>query len=327
MQPSVDTTLNLIRRRDRAGDPLDYRRVRRALQERTVVRVAPGSFADPTQWNGLSAIEQHCTRMQEAADRMRAPAVFSHRAAAALWGMDILGAWPHCVDVRVSQGRGGRSTGLIRRHTLGLTGIDLVSWREHWVTSPAQTAIDLAATSDLLHGVVILDQSLWARRPGGPLATIDELHSIAERWPSPKGASRMRRALELATGLSDSVRESQSRVLLGRLGFPEPVLQHPIPLAGGRIALLDFYFPDHDHGGECDGAGKYVDPALLAGRRPEQALMAEKDRGDAVRRRVSRLSRWRTPDLRRPRQLYDILTADGLPSALPAPPAGLVVPD
>lgn len=325
MQTSIESELRLIRRRDRPEDPLDYRRVRRAVEGGVVARIAPGAFAKPTAWTALTPMGRHRVRTIEAADRMQAPAVISHHAAAAIHGIDVLGSWPERIDVRVAPGSGGRSTGLIRRHALGIDDLDLVEWRGHLLTSPAQTALDLAAAQDFLHGVVALDRVLWAGRSGGWLATIDDLRILAGRRASPKGSARIRKAVEFATHLSDSVRETQSRVLLAMLGFPTPELQHPIVLADGRTAYSDFFFADFDHTGEFDGVGKYLDPDLLEGRTPEEALIAEKDRSDAIRRVVSRESRWRTPDLRRPRRLYDILTADGLPSSKPPPPSGLVI--
>ncbi len=67
-------------------------------------------------------------------------------------------------------------------------------------------------------------------------------------------------------------------MLIEALGFPPPILQHPIPLASGRRAFLDFYFAEFDHGGEFDGVGKYLDPSLRNERTAEEALIAEKDR-------------------------------------------------
>ncbi|MFD5215816.1 hypothetical protein [Microbacterium sp. NPDC058345] len=327
MHSPAEPDLPLIRRRDRPGEPFDYRRVRRALASGKVTRVAPGTFLDRDRWLSTSPVEKHRLRVIEAAERMRKPAVFALFAAAAWWNMEILGPWPTLIDVRVPRDYPGRSTGLIRRHAWGTDGIELVEWGRHAVTSPAQTAIDLASVLDRLHGVVVLDQALWRRREGGPLTTWDELEAIHVARETPRGAARVRNAVADASELSDSVRESQSRVLLKRLGFPEPLLQHPIPLTDGAFAFPDFYFPDRDHSGEFDGLGKYLDPALLEGRTPEEALIAEKDREDALRRVVSRVSRWRTPALRRPRELYDILVADGLPSSKYPPPSGLVLPD
>lgn len=191
------------------------------------------------------------------------------------------------------------------------------------MTSPAQTVVDLAATLSFTAGVVCLDQVLWRRREGGPLATTGELHAALSPPGGLRGAARAERAVLFASALSDSVRESQSRVHIHLLGFPEPVLQHPLTLPSGRRAFPDFFFPDHAHAGEFDGVGKYIDPELLAVRTPEQALIAEKDRGDELRRVVRRHPRWRIPALRDPRLLYDILTGDGLPSSKPRPPVGV----
>ncbi|MEJ1088894.1 hypothetical protein WDU99_11240 [Microbacterium sp. Mu-80] len=317
-RPDID-----IRRvRDQPGELPDYRKLRRAMDNGAVHRVGPGAFVLTKEWQKLSRLDKHRLNVIEAADRMRHPALISHFAAASVHGMDILGSWPTRIDVRVSTGSGGRSTGLIRRHAIGIDEADAVAWRGHRITTPAQTAIDITAVSDHVLGVVVLDQALWANRPGGPLASIDEIRMLVEQRTSAKGSARIRRALDEATSLSDSVRESQSRVLIRRLGFPTPVLQKEFALSGGTVRT-DFYFPEHDHVGEFDGVGKYIDPKLLAGRTPEQALIAEKDRGDALARLVRRLSRWRTPALRRPRELYDILIADGLPSTLAPPPRSL----
>lgn len=317
--PSIE-----IRRVRELGDRPDYRKLRRGLEAGRIHRVGPGAYALMPAWQAMTPREKHRAKVVEAASRMRHPALISHFAAASVHGIEILGRWPERVDVRVdSGGRGGRSSGLIRRHGMGIDQADAVEWQNHWITTPAQTALDLAAIVDHVQAVVVLDQALWARRPGGALATLEQLHLLAENRSSQRGSARIRRALDVATSLADSVRESQSRVLIRRLGFPEPILQQEFLLPDGVRARTDFYFPEHHHVGEFDGVGKYLDPALLQGRTPEAALIAEKDRADALARLVHRVSRWRTPNLRRPRELYDILVADGQPSRLGPPSGGL----
>ncbi|MFC5432111.1 hypothetical protein ACFPJ2_00275 [Microbacterium suwonense] len=319
-----DTEIEIRRVRDQQYPP-DYRKLRREIGAESIHRVGPGAYALTAAWRGLSSRERHRMRVVEATLRMRRPALVSHFAAASVHRIEILGRWPSRIDVRVDGGSGGRSSGLIRRHGIGVDA-DAEQWGVHRITTPAQTAIDIAAIADHTQAVVVLDQVLWARRPGGPLATIEELRMLAARRSSSRGRAKIRHALDEATALSDSVRESQSRVLLKRLGFPEPVLQREFTLLDGSTAQTDFYFPEYDHVGEFDGVGKYLDPALLRGRTPADALIEEKDRGDALARIVSRVSRWRTPHLRRPRELYDILVADGLPSRLPPPPRSLQLP-
>ncbi|MDE0547273.1 hypothetical protein [Microbacterium sp. C7(2022)] len=256
--------------------------------------------------------------MWEAAARLAPGQVFSHLSAAALWGIHILGAWPDAVDVSVDRSRATRSGGAIRRHSRVIDGAAVQPWGTHAVTTPAQTALDLAACLPFVEGVAVADQVLWTRRRGGPLAHPADLAFLAESTAG-RGSGRARRVTAFARGGADSVRESQSRVVLATLGFPEPRLQQRFMLPNGRDAFSDFFWPEHSHIGEFDGLDKYRDPALLRGRTPEEALIAEKDREDELRRLVSRFSRWRTPMLTHPQRLYDTLTGAGLPSSRPRP--------
>ncbi|WP_052674146.1 hypothetical protein [Microbacterium azadirachtae] len=319
MRAETEHPIVVHRRREQHG-PVDDRRLRRLVREGQQVRIVAGSYASASGWRDLTPRQRHLVRVLEVADRARAPLVFTHSAAAACWGVERIAAWPPQVEVRIPTASGGRSSGAIRRRALGYDGVDLVPWRGHLITSPAQTVIDLAAEAGFVDGVIALDQARWARRRGGRLATLEQIRTTLAGQRRER--SRVRRAVEFSTQLSDSVRESQSRVLIDLLGFPAPVLQKEFALPGFGIARADFWFEERDQVGEFDGTGKYLDPVLLGGRSPEQALLAEKDRGDALRRQVRTLSRWRTPALRDPRLLYDILTADGLPSRLSRPRSG-----
>lgn len=306
------------RRRERDGVPLNDRLLKRAVRSGVYRRVVAGSYVLADEWKRLTPMQRHLVRVLEVADRARGPIVLTHSAAAAVHGIDRIGEWPRLVDVRIAQSSGGRSSGAVRRRALGFEGVDLVEWRGHLVTSPAQTAVDLASEATFTAGVIAVDQALWQRRPGGALAEHDELVRALDTNRR-RGLARVPAVIDFGTGLADSVRESEARVLLDRLGFPKPVLQKEFVLQGAKIARSDFYFPEHDHVGEFDGVGKYFDPDILDGRTPEQALIEEKDRADALRRQVSALSRWRTPDHRDPARLYRILVADGLPSRFPPP--------
>ena len=321
-EPS-DLSLQVVHARDRTATPIDYRYVRRALASDTTTRIAPGAYAASTQWQKLKPIEQHRLRVREAMGRSRGTLVLSHLAAAASWDIDILGAWPTRVDTRVERANGGRASGLLRRHAWGVDEADIAEWEGHFITTPAQTAVDLASVLSYTSAVIVMDQVLWDRRKGGALATRVEIERVMRESAPLRGNRKIERAFEFATSLSDSVRESQSRVVIRELGFPVPILQHPIRLLDGRWVYPDFYFGDFDHAAEFDGVGKYLDSELLKGRTPAQALIAEKDRADALTRVVSKLSRWRTPALRDPRVLYDILVAAGLPTRKQRPPKGI----
>ncbi|MGC5169330.1 hypothetical protein ACLQ2Q_01620 [Microbacterium sp. DT81.1] len=323
MEPRIEHPLAVFRRREQDVGLINERRLRRSLAQGTHVRVVAGSYADRRHWDRLSPMNRHFVRTLETADRLRGAAVFCHYAAAAIWGIDILGRWPAVIDVRIPRGSGGRSSGAVRRRALGFDGVDVVPWGAHLVTTPAQTVIDLARELTFTAGVAAMDRASWGRREGGPLTTSAEILESLERQSGARGMIRARRAAAFATHLSDSVRESQSRVAIDRLGFPTPELQRRIRLPSGRSVYPDFFFEEFDHAGEFDGKGKYFDPDILQGRSPQQALLEEKDREDELRRAVRALSRWRTPALQDPRMLYDILTADGLPSRRPRPRVGL----
>lgn len=304
----------VYRRAEREEQYADDRRLRARLHRGELVRISRGAFAAASDWSQLQPIERHAQRVWEAAARLSPGRVFSHHAAAALWGMELLGAWPERIDVI----GGGGSSGNIRRHRIDDSDVATMPWLDHFVTTPAQTAVHLAASLPYTHGVVAADQALWARRRGGSLTTRAQVLEVAERHRG-RSHARVQRVAEFARPGADSVRESQSRVIIASLGFPEPELQRRFVLRSGRVAYVDFWWEEHSHVGEFDGVGKYVDPRLLKGRSPERALLEEKDRGDELRREVRVVSRWRTPTLSRPRELYDLLTGDGLPSARPRP--------
>lgn len=130
------------------------------------------------------------------------------------------------------------------------------------------------------------------------------------------------RAIAFANSLAANVRETQSRVVIAQLGFPAPRIQERRVLKTGRVVFGDFYFPDHDHWGELDGRGKYVDPEFNADRGAAAHVIEEKNRENEIRREVRGFSRWEPADVDTPVRLYDILTGDGLPSALPRPRTG-----
>lgn len=315
MDPPLST---VFRRRENDGEPVNDRRLRASIAAGKISRIARGVYVDARQWRELTPIDRHAQRVWEAAARSRSQLCISHWAAAALHGIDILGAWPELVDVSVDTASGGRSSGAIRRHTRRRDAVDTMSWGPHVVTTPLQTAVDLAASLPLVEAVAVADQALWGKRTGGALVEASALRHAAHSRTG-RGCARAVRAADFATPLADSVRESQSRVLIRAMGFPAPRLQEHFVMSDGSNVFTDFYWLEHRHIGEFDGAGKYVDPRWLRGRSPDHVLLAEKDREDELRRRCDAFSRWRTPALRSPRVLYDILHGAGLPTSRPRP--------
>lgn len=308
----------VYRRQENDGDPVNDRRLRKRIASGEIERITRGVYAGRAVWRALTPLARYAQLVWECAARMSSGQLISHFSAAALHGIDVLGAWPEVFDVSIAPATGGRSSGVVRRHARDLSTVSTMPWGRHAVTTPLQTTVDLIGSVRFVTGVAIADQALWARRPSGALVQASELVAAAARVEG-RAAARAARAAGFATHLADSVRESQSRVLISVMGFPPPELQVRFVLSNGREAFTDFFWRDHRHIGEFDGAGKYRDPAMLKGRTPEEILLAEKDREDDLRRQSDAFSRWRVPALDAPRRLYDILHGAGLPTSKPRP--------
>jgi hypothetical protein len=319
MLPDLTVEATIERRRERL-EPIDDRRLRAAVSRGQWRRVTPGAFIQASEWRAMKPLERHRIVVLETMRRMRRPAVVSHFAAAALWGIDVLGDWPAMVDVSRGPAGGGRSSGGIRRHVRATADLEVVPAERHRVTTPAQTALDLARSEPFLHAVAIVDQAITTSRIGGALTTREEIVRLWDAQQGARGSARAHRAISFADPLAANVRESQSRVVIAQLGFPRPRLQERRVLASGRVAFGDIYFPPpYDHWCEVDGRGKYLSPEFRAGRSPDAIVIDEKNRENEIRRIVRGFSRWEATDADDPRRIWDILTGDGLPCSLPRP--------
>ncbi len=317
-EPLTSSPIEVFRRRGRF-DPIDDRRVRAAVAAGAWVRIIPGVYARAEAWRALRPHEQHRVRVLEVTHRLETPALVSHHAAAAAWGIDTLGRWPERVDVRVPRASGGRSTGRIRRYPLGVDDVATAPFGRHRVTTPAQTALDLARALPFVRGIAALDQAIWTERSGGALTDLAEIEELRAAQPSPRGDARASRVLAFASTGAANVRESQMRVLVVELGFGLPTVQERRVLPSGRVAFGDLYFPDADHWVEIDGRGKYLSPEYTGGLDAAQIVLDEKARENEIRRIVRGFSRLDALDAEHPRRVFDILTGDGLRSILPRP--------
>lgn len=314
-----DLTHLLVRRREHVALGLGDAMLHHSIRKGHLTRVVTGAFVESTVWRELAPIDKHRMRVLATAERLTSAPVFSHFAAAALWGIRILGQWPELVDVTLERTTGGRSDGGLRRHCTGLEATEIVELGGLLLTSPAQTVIDLARRLPFADGVVAADSALHRKREPFPLVTVDDLGRVLEATGRRRGWRKAQAAAAFATPLSDSPEETHSRVQIHLLGFPEPELQRSFPLPDGRAAEVDFYWQGYRHIGECDGRSKYTDPAFLRGRTPAQAVIEEKNRENALRPQVRQFSRWEPRELYPPRRLYDRLLRDGLPSLRPRP--------
>lgn len=266
-------------------------------------RIRRGSYLSAQRWEALYAGERHAALVHATAAKMSRPLpTFSFHAAAALWGLPIIGNWPSTVDVTLSCNAAG-SSAIVRRHRVReVPRAELIAGLP--VTSVARTVIDLARTTSLISAVVTADAAL---RSGGCSHSdlLTEAQAVADRA---SGRRQALRVVALADERSGSVGESLSRAQMFQLGFPQPDLQVPLADEGRVFGYADFGWADLI--GEFDGRVKYrADGFAAAGA--EDAVWREKLREDMIRR-THRVVRWIWEDCLDAVRLRRILLRAGL---------------
>jgi len=259
-------------------------------------RVIRGVYTSTAAWSRLDRHAQYRAKVMAVAALFAEPPVFSHHSAAALWRLPMVGSWPSQVHVVAPLAAGGRSSGMLIRHTVGIPSdverIDGLS-----VTSLARTVVDLARVGSFTQAVAIADAAL--RRTAHPLhgvprvvLTASDLARVLDDVPLRHGTAKAREVIEFADAAADRPGESVSRVSMRAAGVTMPQLQVPMKGASGRVYFVDFWWPKFNVIGEFDGFDKYVNPEFLRGRTPEQAVYDEKMREDDLRAAGHGMSRW-----------------------------------
>lgn len=236
------------------------------------------------------------------------PLVACRETAAAVWGLASLGLPPervHLLDTRAST---TQTTRHAVKHRGALEESEVHESCGILVTSPARTALDLAAHSARRPAVVALDDGY---RQG--LFTAAELLEGLGRRGEHRGAVRAEAAIRFADGRADSPGESLSRLVFDEAGLEPPTLQQPFQTRRGRF-LVDFWWERAGVVGEFDGEVKYRDRSMRQGRSAEDVVVDEKRREDAIREdpRVRRFVRWTWADVWRPGLVPALLREAGV---------------
>lgn len=222
--------------------------------------------------------ERHALDIAAWAALRRAVHVGSHRSAALVLGLPLLGPLPVLPQLsRSAQCTGDVSTspGI---HVVSLSDAELMRCRGVLVTAPARTICDLARTGSFREGVVAADAALHAGLPRQEL--VDAARRCA-RWPG--GRTAMRVAL-FADERAETPLESLNRVAYLEEGLPTPRSQIDVYDPDGVwVARVDFLFEAQRTVGEADGLTKYrlqtgqpvpawVSDALVLEKNREQRL-------------------------------------------------------
>lgn len=185
----------------------------------------------------------------------RAATVISHRSAAAMHGLPIVGARASVPEITVPPRWAGNAAH-VHLHRATLRPEDLIVADGVPVTSIARTLIDLGRSRPTTTAVAALDKALhegWV-----DYDDLDDVVRMCWNWP---GIRRAHRAVRLADGRAESPLESVSRLVMRALRLPPPEPQVWVRSRIGVRSRLDFYWKEFGVAGEADGRAKYrVDP-------------------------------------------------------------------
>lgn len=310
-----------LTRRELVASGIAPRDIRGAVESGTLVRVRRGSYVAEPTWRDAFAEARELTLAQAAAQHSPDRRTFSHTTAAALHGLPLVRHHPDRAHVMVgSESTSGANRAIFRHRDEwdGVrTSIDGLS-----VTTLARTVYDVVRTSAPETAITVADAAL-RKAGGGDSRDIDEhaaealrseVLDLIARSPGRRGVIQAREIMSIADAGADSPGESISRLYLVQLGFCDIEVQVRVPSPHGGSYCVDLGFAGVL--GEFDGHQKYSDPAMLDGRTPEQALVAEKEREDWIRGTTGRrVIRWTMRDIRSLHAFRRFLHRLGVPLA------------
>ena len=234
----------------------------------------------------------HALRARTAARWVVPGATVTGRCAAVFYGLELATA-DDVVELTVPAGRHPvRVAGLSVRRSL-LPPEHVRRRLGTPVTSPAATAIRLAALLEPDEAVVAMDQLVAARCVD--LTAIREL-AASSRGP---GSRRARTAAALADGLAESPPETRLRLLIARSDLPPAVAQFRVVHENRFVARVDFAWPDRKVALEYDGLW----------HAEEGQFARDRDRLNRLREAGWQVVFVTASDLRRPRRLLGRIAA------------------
>lgn len=223
-------------------------------------RLLPGVYVSAT------VAVDHALLARAAAGLLLPHAVVSGVSAAVLWGLPDLAGPDTPVELTVPRGAGRSTSPRVRTRRRDLPPEAVCRRDGVQVTTAEVTALELAAVTTLVEGVVLLDRFLDAR-----VTRLDWLRAAADRMTG-RGCRAARAALDLADGLAGSPQETRLRLVVRGSGLPQPVAQFEVRVAGRFVARTDFAWPAHRVALEYEGA--WHTRQIAADRRRIEALQA-----------------------------------------------------
>ncbi|WIB76477.1 hypothetical protein DEJ28_12495 [Curtobacterium sp. MCPF17_002] len=287
----------LLRARD--SDPSEGRRLRRLHAAGKLVRLRANVYIAADVWAGLAPADRHLTRAWAIGPDLSRTAVFSHQTAALIHGWALIGGTTDRVHVVDDAVRGVEHRAGVVRHGLGQCPFGTAPARFDGVpvADALTTAVLLALTMEPHVAAVAIDSAVRA----GEL-DVARFEAALPEGPA-RGSRRARLVAAALDPLHESVGESYTAIRLVEIGLRSVEPQREFR-SGRHVDRVDFWLPEQGVVVEFDGKQKYVDPAMLGDRSPQEVLWQEKLREDRLRRRpevttIIRVTWWHLVDLDR----------------------------
>jgi very-short-patch-repair endonuclease len=273
-----------IARADLLASGVTARMLRTRLGSGDLVQVRRGVYLRTDAWP-TDAAGRHVVSAR-AGQTVHTAAVVSHQSAALILGLPTpgFGSWeeqPVSVTLPVTGHSTSSATAI--HHTGPLPAGQVQRDKEGYlVTTPARTAVDLAADLPLPEALVLLDSAARLicaslvnqvrRRDYANPQLVRAAVELLEQAATTVRATRLRPVLALVNPSRESVAESLSAGHMQLVGLPTPLFQAEIRTPMGKV-YPDFLWEDLHLIGECDGAVKYDNAnAYVLEREREQML-------------------------------------------------------
>ncbi|WP_026530624.1 hypothetical protein [Haematomicrobium sanguinis] len=312
-------TARIYQPRDEPFDLDYYRKLKRGMQDGSLLRLVRGQFIPLPAWEELSDYERFHVQLRTIANRDIEDAVLVGQSAAFAWGLPLPSVSEHVALLRARPGARNGSDFVRRVSKLETFSTVRVSGCE--VLGKVEAAVDAAALVSHTWSVAIFDRVLnpeplplemgaFAVSPRREVLK-SEIASVIGHAKSLRAQDRLSHALEMADGRAESPGESRARVIIVLGGLEVPELQVVLRDEDGFVARVDMRLRESKMVLEFDGMIKFMDPSITLGRNPGEIAWAEKRREDRIRALGYNVVRIVWSDLAQPERLVEKLRRAG----------------
>lgn len=270
--------------------------------------LGPGRYPDASRdvWARADRDGRYLLRIYAAVLSRQSRPVLRHLSAARVWGLPILGQWPHAVHVQGGSAVTARATAALTWHRDELPESDIAEVGGLLATTRLRTMVDLARSQPFRSAVISLDAALQRRfvLPGGTLVPAIPKGRLLERvyaLRTDRDRTHAQAAAEFADCRAGTSGQSLSRAGMHLAGLPIPELRAVCPHSTGEESV-DFRWDERFH----------VKRQPLLGEFDCEVHPGDPARDDRLRGHGHIVARWRWADAVRPDRLRALLLAAGL---------------